>query len=121
MPRKKASSTRTLPYRPEDYLYRVAWSEEDQLFIGRVDEFSSLAAHGETQMQALQEITNVVKLVMEDLMGADEAVPEPFSKRRYSGRLNLRMPESLHRNLTIEAAQQNISLNQLITLKLSGS
>lgn len=119
MPKRKASSNRNPPYRPEDYLYKVTWSEEDQVFIGRVDEFPSLAAHGATQLQTLREITNVVKFVMEDLVEASEPVPEPFSKRRYSGRLNLRMPESLHRSLTIEAAQQSISLNQLIMLKLS--
>jgi predicted HicB family RNase H-like nuclease len=32
-------------------------------------------------------------------------------------KLNLRMPERLHRQLTLEAARQGISLNQLINLK----
>ena len=119
MPNKKIASIQSLPYRPEDYLYKVAWSEEDGVFVGRVEEFPSLAAHGETQVKALQEITTVVKLVLEDLVKGGEPVPEPFSKRRYSGKLNLRMPESLHRNLTIAAVEQGISLNQLIMLKLS--
>ncbi len=29
-------------FRPEDYSYNVAWSDEDKAFIGRVAEFPSL-------------------------------------------------------------------------------
>jgi predicted HicB family RNase H-like nuclease len=108
-----------LPYRPEDYSFSVAWSEEDKAYIGTVAEFESLAAHGDTPSVALQEITEVVRLVLEDLVESKEEVPEPYSKRRFSGKLNLRMPEYLHRHLAVEAAKQGVSLNQLINLKLS--
>jgi len=107
------------PYRPEDYAYSVMWSEADQAYIGRVAEFASLAAHGASPVAALQEITAVVRYVLEDLAEAGEAMPPPLSKRPFSGKLHLRMPEHLHRTLAIEAAQQHISLNQWITLKLS--
>jgi predicted RNase H-like HicB family nuclease len=45
----------------------VGWSEEDQVFIGRVAEFESLAAHGRTLESALREIKSVVQTVLEDL------------------------------------------------------
>jgi len=57
--------------------------------------------------------------VLEDLAEAGEEIPQPLSKRPFSGKLPLRMPEDLHRTLAIEAAQQHVSLNQWITLKLS--
>jgi predicted HicB family RNase H-like nuclease len=47
-----------------------------------------------------------------------EEIPQPLAERRYSGKLIYRMPEYLHRRLASEAAQEGISLNQLITLKL---
>lgn len=53
--------------RLEDYCYSVAWSEEDQVYIGRVTEFPSLAAHGSEQEDALREIRTVVNYVLEDL------------------------------------------------------
>lgn len=109
----------TLAFRPEDYSYTVTWSQEDEAYIGRVAEFELLAAHGETQQAALQEITNVVGLVLEDLRESGEDIPAPFSKKHFSGKLNLRMPEYLHRHLAMEASQQGISLNQWINLKLS--
>lgn len=105
----------------EQYLYSVGWSEADDSFVARVAEFPSLAAHGFTQEEALSEIKSVVEFVLNDLKESGEPVPEPFGKRSFSGRLVLRMPEYMHRQLTIEAMQQGISLNQLLNLKLEAS
>ncbi|MBP9665157.1 MAG: toxin-antitoxin system HicB family antitoxin [Pyrinomonadaceae bacterium] len=105
----------------EQYLYSVGWSEEDEAFIARVIEFPSLAAHGETQEDALREIKQVVSFVLTDLAENKEPIPEPVGKRSFSGRLVLRMPEYLHRKLALEASQQGVSLNQLLNLKLESS
>jgi predicted HicB family RNase H-like nuclease len=116
---KTACSTASIPrYKGDDYYYSVSWSEEDEAFIGRVAEFSSLAAHGATLEEALREIRAAVEGVLEDLEECGESLPEPFSKRSYSGRINVRMPEYLHRQLAIEAHQQGVSLNQWINAKL---
>ena len=103
----------------EKYEYKVTWSEEDQVYIGSVAEFPSLAAHGDTAKDALKEIQFVVASVLDDLKESGEIAPQPLSSRRYSGKLNVRMPEYLHRELVSEAAWQNISLNQLIIYKLA--
>lgn len=105
----------------EHYLYSVGWSEADEAFVARVAEFPSLAAHGDTQEEALREIKDVVGFVLNDLTESGETIPEPFGKRSFSGRLVLRMPEYMHRQLAIEAMQQGISLNQLLNLKLEAS
>lgn len=49
----------------------------------------------------------------------DESVPEPLSSRRYSGKFVVRVPPEVHRRLAIEAAEENISLNRLVSAKLS--
>ncbi len=102
-----------------DYVYSVVWSEEDQAYIGRVLEFPSLAAHGNTQAKALNEIRSVVQHALDDLTRSGEEVPEPLNKRAYSGKLNVRLPKYLHRQLAIEAAEEGVSLNQLISTKLA--
>lgn len=102
----------------DHYLYSVGWSEKDNAFVARVAEFPSLAAHGKTQEKALREIRLVVEEVVNDLSHSNAPVPEPFGTRSFSGRLVLRMPEYLHRNLAIEAVHQGVSLNQLLNLKL---
>lgn len=65
------------PTEAEQFRYSVAWSDEDDAFIGRVVEFPSLAAHGDTQEKTLREIRTVVELVLEDL--AVESSPKPWS------------------------------------------
>jgi predicted RNase H-like HicB family nuclease len=116
----KKTKKESLP-KVEQYLYSVGWSEEDEAFVARVVEFPSLAAHGETQEEALKEIKTVVEFVLKDLNESNEPIPEPFGKRSFSGKLVLRMPEYMHRQLALEAMQQGISLNQLLNLKLEGS
>jgi predicted HicB family RNase H-like nuclease len=112
-------STRSSEYHAEDYLYSVVWSPDDDAFIGRVLEFGSLAAHGDTQEKALREIRSAVRYALEDLEDNREPAPEPLGRRSYSGTLNLRMPKHLHRQLAIEAAHEGVSLNQWINTKLA--
>jgi predicted HicB family RNase H-like nuclease len=102
----------------EHYQYSVAWSDEDQAYIGRVAEFPSLAAHGASMEEALREIRTAVAGALEDMEECGEKIPEPFSKRTYSGRINVRMAEHVHRQLAVEARQQGVSLNQWINTKL---
>lgn len=116
----KKTKKQSLPL-VEQYLYNIGWSEEDEAFVARVAEFPSLAAHGETQEEALREIKDVVNFVIEDLTESKEPIPEPFGKRSFSGKLVLRMPEYLHRQLALEALKQGVSLNQLLNLKLEAS
>ena len=107
--------------RANEYQYSVVWSDEDGAFVGRVVEFPSLAAHGKTLEKALHEINQVVGFVLEDLAESGEPIPEPLSKRRFSGKLNVRMPSQLHRQLSVEAAREGVSLNQWITMTLACS
>jgi len=119
--KKQVKTKKEILPKAEHYLYSVGWSETDEAFVARVAEFPSLAAHGNTQEEALREIKSVVEFVLNDLKESGEPVPEPFGKRSFSGRLVLRMPEYMHRQFTIEAMQQGISLNQLLNLKLEAS
>lgn len=105
-------------FKATDYQYSTGWSEYDEAYIAHVAEFPSLGAHGNTIESALAEIQKVVRLVLKDLSENGEEIPKPFGKRKFTGKINVRMPEDLHRALAIQAAQQGVSLNQLITLKL---
>ena len=44
---------------------------------------------------------------------------EPLAERTYSGKFNLRVGEALHRRLAIEAAEEKLSINQLIVRRLN--
>ena len=59
--------------------------------------------------------------MIDDLRSSHELIPEPLSSRAYSGKFNLRVGEQLHRKLAMEAAAENLSLNQYILRRLSNA
>lgn len=109
---------KTLP-ETDRYTYRVIWSEEDDQHIGLCAEFPSLSWLAATPEKALRGIRKVVAEVVQDMTASEEDVPEPLSSRRYSGKFMVRVPPKVHRQLAIEAAEEDISLNRLVSAKLS--
>jgi predicted HicB family RNase H-like nuclease len=57
--------------------------------------------------------------VVDDLKASGEPVPDALADKTYSGRLLVRIPASVHRTLATEAAEQGISLNRLVSAKLT--
>jgi predicted HicB family RNase H-like nuclease len=101
------------------YTYRVTWSVDDNEYVGLCAEFPSLSWLAVTQEEALRGIRELVADVVVDMKANNEPVPESLSTRDYSGNLSIRIPKDLHRNIAIQAAEANISINRLISYKLS--
>jgi len=99
----------------EHYRYAVQWSPEDGEFVATVAEFPSLSWLASDQVEAIRGLEDLVQQVINDMVASGEFVPEPLSDRAYSGRLNLRVSEGLHRKLAIEAVQHQTSLNAYAT------
>jgi len=57
-------------------------------------------------------IAGVERAVDEHLADRDEDVPPPLTERQFSGKFLVRTSPALHARLTVEAAEQNVSLNQ---------
>lgn len=103
------------------YTYRVTWSAEDGEFVATCAEFPSLSWLAPTQQESLQGLIDLVADTVDDLGQEGEEAPEPLSERSYSGKFNLRLGESLHRRLAVEAAEEHLSLNQYVVRRLSQS
>ena len=101
------------------YTYRVIWSEDDNQLVGLCAEFPSLSYLASTPEKAIQGILKVVADVVKDMKANDESVPEPIYSRRYSGKFLVRVPPEVHRRLALEADEEEISLNRLVSAKLS--
>lgn len=97
------------------YRYAVTWSPEDSEYVATVAEFPSLSWLHSDQVEALRGLEHLLATVIEDLHADGAPIPEPFSERAYSGRLNLRVSEQLHRRLVTEALQHGTSLNAYAT------
>jgi predicted HicB family RNase H-like nuclease len=105
----------------DHYTYRVLWSSEDGEFAGLCAEFPSLSHLAPDQVEALIGIRALVSDVVADMRRNGEPVPEPFADRAYSGRFVARIPSELHRRLIIEAAEEGVSLNRLVSNKLAAA
>jgi len=101
------------------YTYRVTWSEEDNEYVGLCAEFPSLSWLSITPEAALKGVRKLVAEIISDMESNDEIIPEPIACRRYSGKFIVRVPPEVHRNLSIRAAESGISLNRVVSSKLS--
>jgi len=101
------------------YIYRITWSQEDNEFVGLCVEFPSLSYLAPSPQKAISGIMKVVEEVVKDMIDNDETIPEPLNTKHYSGKFMVRVPPEIHRQLVIEAAEENISLNRLVSSKLS--
>ncbi|GAB3711025.1 type II toxin-antitoxin system HicB family antitoxin [Nocardiopsis nanhaiensis] len=105
--------------RSEHYAYRVRWSAEDEAYVGTVAEFPPLSWVAPVSTDAFTGIRELAADTVDDMLASDEQPPAPIAERDYSGKFQVRVPPELHRQLAIEAAEQNVSLNRLATLRLA--
>jgi len=101
------------------YTYRVQWSEEDQEFVATCAEFPLLSWLEDEQGKALNGIIRLVIETVADRQARHKDVPEPIASRKFSGQFKVRIPPERHRQLVTEAAEQDVSLNRLVSDKLA--
>jgi len=106
--------------RTDRYSYRITWSEDDREFVGLCIEFPSLSWLAKTPEAVLAGIRRIVKKAVQDMESLGESPPAPLSGRSYSGKFVVRIPPEVHRALAIKAAEEGISLNRLVSAKLTG-
>lgn len=102
----------------DHYAYRVRWSGPDEAFVGTVTEFPSLSWLADSQMDAFQGIRTLVAGVLDDMKNTGETPPEAIADRPYSGKFMVRITPEAHRQLALEAAEQQVSLNRLAASRL---
>ena len=103
----------------EHYTYRVTWSAEDGEYVGLCAELPSLSWLARTPEKALSGVRALVASVVKEMIESGEAVPEPLAERSYSGEFRVRIPPALHRKLAMDAHEQQVSLNRLVSAKLA--
>jgi predicted HicB family RNase H-like nuclease len=98
------------------YTYRAEWSSEHAEYVGRCLELPWLSQWAPTMQQA---IATVEQAVDEHIAECEGDVPPPLTERQFSGKFLVRTSPALHARLTVEAAEQNVSMNQWVVQKLA--
>jgi antitoxin HicB len=104
------------------YPLNVFWSDEDGGYIAVATDLPGCSAFGETQGEAIAEAQDAIASWIEAAGAAGNAVPAPSKPadwERYSGKVLVRMPKSLHASLARSAGAEGVSLNHFIVYLLS--
>ena len=108
---------------PEEYLKepyaRILILEETGEFSAEILEFPGCYAFGNSPDEAFAMLEDVAKSWIESELAHGKEIPPPSESHRFSGRIALRLPKSLHRLATIMAKQDGTSLNQFLMSAIS--
>ena len=96
-------------------------AEPEDGWTARVEELPGCEAHGATPDEAVRGVETATERWIEEAVANRREVPKPRSAASHSGRLMLRMPQTLHAELARAAQLEDVSLNQFITGVLSGA
>jgi predicted HicB family RNase H-like nuclease len=73
-----------------------------------------------TAQEAVAAIEAAVDEHVATVQECGDTPPTPISDRSYSGTIVVRTSPELHRRLVLEAAEERVSMNQLVVQRLSG-
>jgi RNA polymerase sigma-B factor len=90
-------------------------------WIAQVEELPGCEARAQTADEATHAIRESMEAWISEALAKHQEIPEPRAASTHSGRLNLRMPQSLHAAVARAAERDDVSLNQFITGSLAGA
>lgn len=97
------------------YKIYLVWDPEDKLYVAHVPELDGCMSHGKTEIQALRNVEKAIEGWIKTAKEFKMKIPEPIPEKRFSGSFNVRVPKDVHRQLAMKAAEENVSLNHLVS------
>lgn len=94
---------------------------DDGQWVGTIDALPGCTARGATPDEAVERSGEAMAAWLAAAKREGKNVPEPKTAQSHSGRLLLRMPQTLHAELARIAERESVSLNQFITDVLAGA
>jgi antitoxin HicB len=95
--------------------------EDDDQWVATIDALPGCTARGATPDEAVERAAEAMTAWLASARREGKDVPEPKTAQSHSGRLLLRMPQTLHAELARIAERESVSLNQFITDVLAGA
>lgn len=115
----------TGPLTIEEYLDKpytiVLKRNSDGTYFAQVAELPGCMTEADAAEEALEMIRDAQRAWLEAALEIGREIPVPEAERQYSGKFNVRIAESLHRDLALLAEREGVSLNQLLVTLLARS
>ena len=109
-------SKRTIRTSPRDILRgpyaRLLTPAEDGTYTAEILEFSGCFAEGDTAEEAIANLESAAIAWIEAATEQGQEIPSPIAAHGHSGKLQLRLAKSLHKQAARFAERDGVSLNQ---------
>lgn len=93
--------------------------DENGGFVASIHEFPGCIAEGETSDEALKRLEEAATAWLESAMTAGYPVRDPVSFYGYSGKIALRIPRGLHKQVAELSELEECSVNQLLVTAIA--
>ena len=118
------SKTKTLKHQSLEYYLNLRYSvaiypDKEGGYTAIISDLPGCITQGETLAEIVENIEDARRLWIETAYAYGDKIPLPSEQEKYSGRLLLKMPKSLHQRLVQNAEAEGASLNQYILALLS--
>ena len=123
---KTKQTPRMMNKKPLEYYLSLVYSvtldpAAEGGYVAHIKDLPGCFTQGETLEETMANIQEARELWIETAAEMGDPIPLPSNAIEYSGKLLLRMPKSLHRDLAEKAELEAVSLNHYISSLLSRS
>ena len=107
--------------RSDHYLKIVEWSDKDHCYVGTSPGLIVGGVHGKDQRKVFAELCEAVEEAIRLLESGGRPLPESTANKKYSGKVLLRLPPTLHKMLAIKALEGGTSINKMLQNRLESA
>lgn len=101
-------------YKKLEYKVILEYKSQDHVYVARFPELPGCIAHGDTPQIALNCALQAKDDWLETALESGWSIPEPSETPETSGRITVRIPKYMHKQLIDRTEEEGVSLNQLI-------
>jgi len=98
------------------YRIELIPDKQDGGYAAVIPDLPGCVSQGDNENEALKMIEEAKAAWIQATL--EDGKPVPLPRDAYSGKLNIRIPKTLHQRLTLESEREGISLNQEIVVAL---
>lgn len=109
----------TTQYLKKPYSRIIIPDEESGTYTAVILEFPGCITQGDTPEEAYANLEDAAKDWIEAALDLKQEIPSPSQSVSFGGKILLRLPKSLHRQLALIAEKEGVSLNQFIVSTLA--
>ena len=115
----KKSKNLIADYLKQPYTRIVIPDSETGTFTAQILEFPGCISEGKTIKEAYERLERIAESWIEAALSLGQTIPTPSIIQGVGGKIVLRLPKSLHRQLIVIAEREGTSLNQFILSSIS--